>query len=66
MTNFGDTELSLNKSYSKVSCLLMQLYSMELGSPPLYAEVNRVARQMDLAYLINLGPFMFSLTVFLS
>ena len=30
--------------YSKASCLVMQLYSMEIGSPQLYADVNRVAR----------------------
>ena len=31
---------------------------MELGSPPLYAEANRVARDMDLRYLKELGPFL--------
>ena len=31
---------------------------MEIGSPQLYAEVNRVARDMDLAYLKELGPFL--------
>ena len=29
---------------------------MELGDPPLYAELNRVARDMDLTQLKNLGP----------
>ena len=43
---FSDTDpiLGLYNPYSKASCLLMQLYSMEIGSPQLYAEVNRVAR----------------------
>ena len=31
---------------------------MEFGSPPLYAEANRVAREMDLTYLKELGPFL--------
>ena len=39
-----DQILSLINPYSKASCLLMQLYSMEIGSPQLYAEINRVAR----------------------
>ena len=39
-----DPILGLCNPYSKASCLLMQLYSMEIGSPQLYAEVNRVAR----------------------
>lgn len=66
LTNSGSSELSLGSPYSKVSCLLMQLYSMELGSPPLYAEVNRVAREMDRTRLSDLGPFIFALNVFLS
>ena len=39
-----DPILGLMNPYSKASCLLMQLYSMEIGSPQLYADVNRVAR----------------------
>lgn len=30
---------------------------MEFGTPPLYSEVNRVARDMDYTQLENLGPF---------
>ena len=44
---FGDGKdpiLGLLNPYSKASCLLMQLYSMEIGSPQLYSEANRVAR----------------------
>lgn len=33
------------------------LYSMEFGSPPLYAEVNRVCRDMDMEYFHLLGPY---------
>ena len=36
----------------------MQLYSMEIGSPQLYAEVNRVARDQDQTFLKELGPFL--------
>ena len=39
-----DPILGLRNPYSKASCLLMQLYSMEIGSPQLYSEANRVAR----------------------
>lgn len=31
--------------------------SLEMGSPPLYSEVNRVSRNMDEEQLANLGPF---------
>ena len=31
---------------------------MEMGSPQLYAEANRVARDMDLTFLKELGPFL--------
>ena len=43
-----DLVLGIDGPYSKVSCLILYLYSMELGSPPLYYEANRVARDMDL------------------
>ena len=35
---------------------------MEFGSPPLYAEANRVARDMDLTFLKELGPFLKALS----
>ena len=44
MKDSDDPILGLSNPYSKASCLLMQLYSMEIGSPQLYAEANRVAR----------------------
>ena len=43
--NDEDPILGIKNPYSKASCLLMQLYSMEIGSPQLYADVNRVARK---------------------
>lgn len=54
---------SLCSPYSKVTTLVLYLYSMELGSPPLYAEVNRVARDMDLSQLRQLGPFLRALSL---
>lgn len=57
-----DFELSYSNPYSKITCLVAQLYSMELGSPPLYAEVNRVARDMDLSNLKELGPYLKTLS----
>ena len=52
-----DTELSYKNPYSKVSCLLTQLYSMEIGSPTFYSEVNKAAREMDTSKLNCFGPF---------
>ena len=54
----SNPELNQKDPYSKVSCLVVYLYSMELGDPPLYAEANRVARELDPHYLSKLGPFL--------
>ena len=54
---YKKSDLNLGDPYSKISCFLVQLYSMEIGSPPLYNEANRVARDMDLTLLSELGPF---------
>lgn len=37
--------------YDQITCLVLYLYSMEFGTPPLYAEANRVAREMDMSQL---------------
>ena len=50
-------ELDLSNPYSFVTCLILYLYSMELGCPPLYYEVNRVTRTKDRKYLETLGPY---------
>ena len=50
-------DLDYKNPYSKISCLVVYLYSMELGDPPLYAEVNRVTRDMDTCLLEFLGPY---------
>ena len=52
-----DEELGLGNPYSKVTCFILYLYSLEFGAPPLYSELNRVSRDMDLSYLQTLGPF---------
>ena len=54
---YSQSDLSLANPYSAVSCWLLYLYSMELGSPPLYLELNRAAREMDKTKLPQLGPF---------
>ena len=50
-------DLNLANPYGKLTCLFLYLYNMELGIPPLYAEVNRVCRTNDLDYLESLGPY---------
>ena len=52
-----DDDYSLHNPYSSVTCFILYLYSMEFGDPPLYAELNRVARNMDKEYVDMLGPF---------
>ena len=42
-----DMDYNLANPYCRVAQIVMQLTSMELGSPPLYAELNRVCRMMD-------------------
>ena len=58
-----DPIVGLLNPYSKATCFILYLYSMELGHPQLYAEANRVARDMDLRYLKELGPFVKALSV---
>lgn len=50
-------ELCLSNPYSRITCFILQLYSFEFGTPPFYAEVNRVARDRDMGQLVNLGPY---------
>ena len=63
MTRNDDEILGLFNPYSKATMLILYLYSLELGSPPLYAEANRVARDMDLTYLKELGPYVRALGI---
>lgn len=57
MNDLDEDEYSLINPYSKSTCLMLYLYSLELGVPPLYAEINRVARTGDTTQLLTLGPF---------
>lgn len=57
-----DEELGLNNPYSKICCFILQLYTMEIGTPSLYNEVNRVAREMDMSLLEDLGPYLKALS----
>lgn len=52
-----EDELNLYYPYSQITCFCLYLYSMEFGDPPLYAELNRVCRDMDDSLLETLGPF---------
>ena len=61
MKSDKDPILGLRNPYSKVACLMMYLYSMEIGNPKLYAEANRVARDQDKTFLKELGPFLHAL-----
>ena len=56
-----DITLGLYNPYSKASCILMQLYSMEIGSPSLYIDANEKARDFDMTFLKELGPFLYAL-----
>ena len=61
--NENDPELGLRNPYSKITCFILYLYSMEFGSPPLYAEINRVARDMDLTQIYTLGALLRALSI---
>ena len=54
---------NLLSPYNKCVCFILYLYSMEIGSPSLYAEANRVARDVDRSYLKELGPFLRCLNI---
>ena len=53
----------LTNPYGKISCLVLYLYSMEFGQPPLYYEINRVCRTMDESKLQTLGPYIKALGI---
>ena len=52
-----DPEIGLHNPYSKISCFVLYAYSLEFGSPPLYAEVNNAARDHRFSLLPTLGPY---------
>lgn len=49
-------ECNILNPYSKITTLAIYLYSMEIGTPPLYAVINKAIRRMDKTYLETLGP----------
>lgn len=55
--NFDEDDNNLANPNSKICCLVLFIYSMEFGSPPLYHEINKVCRTMDRRYLHSLGPY---------
>ena len=60
----SNDEHDICNPYSKITQLILYLYSMEIGSPPLYYEVNRVCRTRDYAKnLQTLGPFILALSI---
>lgn len=63
MTLNANDENSLIDPYGKVPTLLLQFFSMEFGSPPLYAEVNRICRTLDKNFLHTLGAYIRALSV---
>ena len=50
-------DFDLLNPYGKMTCLILNLFSMEFGVPPLYAEVNRVCRVKDMKHIQTIGPF---------
>ena len=56
-------DLDLTNPYSKMTCLILYLYSMELGQPPLYYEINRITRARDNKFLLTLGPYIRALGI---
>lgn len=56
------SDVCITNPYSKISCILFYLYSLELGTPPFYSVVNQVARDKDESQVQNLGPFIRALT----
>lgn len=56
------SDLGFKNPYSLISCLVLKLYTIEFGTPSLYEEANRAARDMDETHLKNLGPFLNALS----
>lgn len=54
---YGADELCIANPYSLATCYFLYLYSLELGSPPLYLELDVSSRMMEMNNLESLGPF---------
>ena len=59
----SDPELGLRNPYSKATCMIIYMYSMELGgdkdtgTSPFYAEFNKAIRDNDFTNIKIFGPF---------
>ena len=42
-------EIGIDNPYSRITCFILYIYSMEFGTPTLYSELNRIARDIDLS-----------------
>lgn len=51
--------------YSPVVCVIVYIYTLEFGDPPLYAVLNRAIRNRDKSLIETLGPFAKALSVIL-
>ena len=49
--------MDLLNPYSPVVCFILSVYSMELGSPPFYAEFNKACYDLDTSRIEQFGPF---------
>jgi len=54
---------NLFNPYAKAVYVLLSLYSMEFGKPPLYQMLYLAAKTQDMFYLDSLGPFAYALAL---
>ena len=52
---------NLYNPYSKATCVILYIQSMELGAPPVYKILNETIRNKSLSYMESLGPYAFAL-----
>ena len=63
LNGFAKHYVDLTNPENETSKIILYIYSMELGSPPLYSEINRVCRDMDESQLTTLGPYIRALGI---
>lgn len=49
--------MNLQNPYGKATCLLLNVFTMEFGDPPLYSVINSACRDLNKVYMGTLGPF---------
>ena len=52
-----DGDLGLSNPYSRISCFVLYLYTLEYGEPSLAQDLSRVARTKDDTMIRSLGPY---------